>query len=165
MFAHTRAGLVALFAGLAMALATSRGFADEELFLGTWVLNAAKSKGPATVVPESATMVISDLGSGKYKSVTDNVAARVKTHVEVTFATDGKDYPLVTTPTVAGMPPVTQSFERVNATTYKVSLKVNGQLMATALEEVSADGKTLTATTMGIGQFATISNVTVFDRK
>lgn len=160
-----RSGFVAWLASLTLSLAVPPAFADEDLFIGTWVLNAAKSKGPAGAVPESSTLVISDLGSGTYKSVSDNVIAGITLRTEITFATDGKDYVPVTTPAPPGAPAVAESVERVNATTYKVSIKINGEVVAAVLEEVSADGKTLTATTTGVRQFASISNVTVFDRK
>ena len=37
--------------------------------------------------------------------------------------------------------------------------------MATVMTEVSSDGKTLTQTTTGLGQFAVLSSTIVFDRK
>ena len=56
-----------------------------------------------------------------------------------------------------GAASVTQAMERVSDTVYKSSIKVGGQVIATALNELSSDGKTLTATTTGIGQFAVLS--------
>lgn len=40
---------------------------------------------------------------------------------------------------------------RVSDTVYNSSVKMNGQLLATAVTEISADGNTLTQTTTGIG--------------
>jgi hypothetical protein len=157
--------LIAWLGTLSLSLAVLPGFADEDRFVGTWVLNAAKSSGPPGTVPDSSTVVVSDAGSGMYKSVSDNVIAGRALHTEITFAADGKDYVPVTTPARPGAPTVTQSFERVAAATYKVSIKINGNVVATVLEEVSADGRTLTTTTTGSGQLAGVSNVTVFDKK
>ena len=71
-------------------------------------------------------------------------------HSEVTFAIDGKDYaPVVTPAPPGGMPAITQSYEPVSARSYKGTVKVAGQLVATSLNEVSGDGKTLTITTTG----------------
>jgi hypothetical protein len=111
------------------------------------------------------TLVISDLGSGMFKSETASVMAGMTVHTDLTFAADGKDYVPVTTPTMPGSATIAEAIERVNDTTYKVSVKVKGLLIATILEEVSADGKTLTTTTTGVGQFAAISNVVILDKK
>jgi hypothetical protein len=161
----SRSGFVRLLAAFALSLATSAAFAAEDPFVGTWVLNAAKSSGPPGTVPDSSTVVITDLGSGTFKSVSDNVIAGTALRTEITFAADGADYVPVTTPARPGAPAIAQSVERVNTTTYKVAVKINGEVIATVLEELSADGKTLTATTTGIGQFAGVSNVAVFDKK
>ena len=64
-----------------------------------------------------------------------------------------------------GAPAVTQAVERVSDTVYKLSVKVDGELIATALNEISADGKTLTQTTTGIARFAILTSKTVFRRK
>ena len=60
---------------------------------------------------------------------------------------------------------LTQSIERVSDTVYNSSLKINGQLVATAVTEISADRNTLTQTSTGTGQFAGLSSTMVFKRK
>jgi hypothetical protein len=161
-----RLAFVVFFTGLSVSLATAPAFADENLLLGTWVLDREKSEGQPGALPDSWTLVVTDLGSGMYKSVSDNMMAGIHGHEELIFATDGKDYEPIRTPKLPDdMPRITQSYERVNAMTYKVSMKLDGKVIATALEQVSADGMTLTATTTGIGQFAAISSVAVFARK
>jgi hypothetical protein len=89
----------------------------------------------------------------------------IDVHAEVTFAFDGKDYTVVQTPSQPGTPPLVQTFERINERSVKVTIKVSGEMIATVMEDVSADGKTLTATMSGIGQYAAISGITVLDRK
>jgi hypothetical protein len=64
-----------------------------------------------------------------------------------------------------GTPAVTQAIERVSDTVYKIIVKLNGQLVATSLNEISSDRNTLTQTTTGIGQFAALSSTLVFRRK
>jgi hypothetical protein len=160
------ASLVSVAAlALALVVAQPRALAFDDVFLGTWLLNVGKSKGPPGTVPDAATMVITDLGSGMYKSASDSTVAGNTIHAEVTFAVDGKDYVPVTTPALPGMPPIAQSVERVNETTHKIAVKLNGEVVATVLQEVSADGKTLTTTMTGLGPLANASNVTVFDKK
>jgi hypothetical protein len=162
-----RSGLVALSLLLGLALASRAAFAaDEDKFLGTWVLNAAKSSAPAGALPTSATIVVSKAGAGMYKSATDMTMAGITGHSEITFATDGKDYtPVVTPAPPAGSPSVAQSFERVSASAYKGAVKLNGQTIAATLNEVSADGKTLTVTTTGVGQAGNVVITMVCDRK
>jgi len=163
----SRSGLVALQLVLALTLANRGAFAaDEDKFLGTWALNPAKSTAPAGAVPSSATVVLSKTGAGTYKSVTDTTLAGTPIHSEITFTTDGKESSPVTTPAPpGGGPTITQTFERVSASAYKTALKLNGTAMATILYEVSADNKTLTSTTTGVGPAANMSVTLVFDRK
>ena len=59
---------------------------------------------------------------------------------------------------------LTQSIERVDAA-YNSSIKINGQVVATAVTEVSSDRNTLTQTTTGLGPFAALSSTMVFKRK
>ena len=164
-----RFSLVALQLILAVALAERAALAaDEDKFLGTWALNAAKSSAPAGSVPSSATVVLSKTGeAGTYKSVSDFNLAGTALHSEITFAIDGKDYTPVNTPAPPpGAPSVTQSFERVGSSAYKTLVKVSGTAVATILNEVSADGKTLKVTTTGAGPAAGAGATAtlVFDR-
>jgi len=162
-----RSGVVGLQLLLALAVADRAAFAaDEDKFIGSWALNPSKSSAPAGALPSSATVIVSKESSGMYKSVTDTSLAGQAIHSEITFATDGKDYSPVTTPAPpAGTPTITESFERVSPTAYKTSLKLNGMPIATILNEVSADGKTFTATTTGMGPAANVSAKLVFERK
>jgi hypothetical protein len=140
--------------------------ADTDKFLGTWVFNAGKSQVPGGATPDKATIVVSDAGGGKLKSVSDTSVAGQQIHGEITFAADGKEYTPVTTPAPPpGSPTITETFERVSPTVYKAQLKMNGQTLATVMQEVSADGKTLTMTTAGAGPAANVTSTMVFDKK
>lgn len=163
----SRLGLLALQLTVGLVLVNHTAFAaDEDKFLGTWTLNAAQSKAPGGALPTNATVVVTKAGSGMYKSVSETTMAGVSAHSELTFATDGKDYaPVVTPAPPGGSPSITQSFERVSATAYKGSIKMNGQVIATTVNEVSADGKTFTITTTGAGPAVGVMATMVFDRK
>jgi hypothetical protein len=150
--------------GLSTCLAATSAFAQAE-FVGTWALNSAKSKGPPGAVPDSITVVVSDVGGGKYKSVSDSTMAGANVRSEITFAVDGKEYAPVMTPEIPGAPPIVQTCEKVSDSVYKTELKIGGQVIATTMNEISADGKVLTMTTTGVGQFAAASSTMVFDRK
>lgn len=134
-------------------------------FVGSWVLDTASSEAPPGVAPTAGTLEITAAGDGKFTSVSEATVNGTTGRSEVTFSVDGKDYETTATPAPPGAPSVTQAFERVSDTVYKTSIKLNGQLLATALTEVSGDGKTLTQTTTGVGQFAALSSTAVFRRK
>ncbi len=138
---------------------------DADAFLGTWALNAAKSTLPQAGAQIAVTLTVSDAGGGKYKSVTETSVAGQAYKVEITFAVDGKDYaPVVTPAPPGGIPPTTQSYEKVSAKAYKSSIKVNGQVQATSTSEVSADGKVMTVKTSAAGGGDAL-NTLVFDKK
>ena len=136
---------------------------DADAFLGTWVLNAAKSTLAQVAGAVSLTLTVSDAGGGKYKSVTEASVAGQPYKVEITFAIDGKDYaPVITPAPPGGAPSMTQSYERVSAKSYKSTAKMNGQQVATSTSEVSADGNVMTVKTMA---GAAGDTTLVFDKK
>ena len=152
----------ALALGLVLSASSPPSFAQESRFVGTWVLDAVKSATPLT--PGTATFVISDLGGGKYKTTSETTVAGQTAHSEVTFAIDGKDYVAQTKPAMPGGAQITQSFESTGTGGYKNTLKVSGQIVATTIGEVSADGKTLTLTTTAVAD-PSATTMLVFARK
>ena len=158
-----RGGIAALVLGLAISSTTPA--LAQDVFVGTWVLNAAKSQVLPGAMPTTATVVITDTGDGMYKSGERDHHDGISGRSELTFGIDGKDYKPVTMPPTPGMPDIAQSVEKVSDTVYKTSIKMAGQVIATTLNELSSDGNTLTLTTTGAGQFAALSSTMVFDKK
>jgi hypothetical protein len=151
---------------LVLGVFTSSGLAEaQEAFVGTWALDPAGYKGVPQLAPTAGTLTITDAGAGKYTSVSEATIAGVTGRTEVTYSIDGKDYVVTATPAQPGAPSITQSIERVSDAVYKSSLKLGGQEIATALNEISSDGKALTVTTTGVGQFGVLSSTMVFRRK
>jgi hypothetical protein len=148
-----------------LALA-SLGIAQaQEAFVGSWVLDPAAGKNAvAAMAPTAGTLEISNAGDGKFTSVSEVTVGGMTGQSEATYALDGKDHTIATTPAQPGVA-LTQSMERVSDTVCSSAIKLNGQLIATAVTELSADGKTLTQTTTGLGQFAALSSTVVFRRK
>jgi len=155
-----------LACGLAVGLPGRAALAgDADAFLGSWGLNAAKSTLPQGAPQVAVTLTVSDAGGGKYKSVTETSVAGQAYKVEITFAIDGKDYaPVVTPAPPQGMPPTTQSYQKVSAKSFKSTIKVSGQVAATSTSEVSADGKVMTIKTSNAAGGDTL-NTLVFDKK
>ncbi len=153
-----RLAAVGLSSVLVLSLPACRHIRSDP-FVGTWVLNAAQTTGAGDAWRGSI-FTIEDVGGGKYKLASESTAAGT-VRSEVTFAFDGKDYP-----GPSGTPATLQAYERVDANTYKVTVKRAGQPgHLTSTSVVSADGKTMTMTYMGVGPFATLSTVAVYDRK
>ena len=108
--------------------------------IGTWKLNAAKSKGAT-----SGSTTIEAAGEG-VKFTVDFVAADgTPSHWEFTAKYDGKDNP------VTGNSPYGDvvSLTRVDAHTTRITSKQGGKVMATSTIVVAPDGKTRTTTTKG----------------
>jgi hypothetical protein len=148
-----------------LAFTSTRLVQAQEAFVGTWVLDPAGYKGIPQLMPSASTVTITAAGEGKYTSVSEATVGGVTGRTEITYSIDGKDYAVTATPAQPGAPSITQSIERVSDAVYKSSLKLGGQEAATALNELSSDGNTLTLTTTGVGQFAALSSTMVFRRK
>ena len=151
---------------LGLVLAPFFAASAQEAFVGTWVLDTAASTAPPGTAPTAGTLEIKNVGGGQFTSITETTVGGMVVHAEITFALDGKDYPITRTPAAPpGTPPITQSIEQVNATLYKISIKVGGQEMMTVTTEVSGDGKTLTQKATGVGQIAGLSSTSVHRRE
>jgi len=146
------------------ALAPSCLVHAQDALVGSWVLDPAKNEGTPGMMPTAGSATIAAAGGGKYTSASEVSVGGMTGRSEITYSVDGKDYAVTMTPPPPGAV-ITQSVERVSDTVWSSNLKVNGQLMATVVTEVSSDGKTLTQATTGVGQFAALSSTVVFNRK
>ena len=128
--------------------------------LGTWKLNAAKSKFTPGPSPKSLSVTFSAAGAG-VKAVIDGVGPDgAKVHWEYTANFDGKPHP-VTGNADGDMVIAT----RVNPTTVETRYTLKGKPTTTNTRVVSADGKTLTVTSTGVNaQGQKINNVQVFEK-
>jgi hypothetical protein len=127
----------ALFAAIAVCLAA------EDVNMGTWKLDEAKSK-IAAGAPKNTTVVYEAAGDS-VKVTVDGVEADGKpSHNEWTGKFDGKDYPVTGDPTTD-----TRSYKRIDAHTLALTNTKDGKVTTTGRITVSADGKTRTVTTSG----------------
>jgi len=126
-----------LFAAIAVCVAA------EDVNMGTWKLDEAKSK-IAAGAPKNTTVVYEAAGDS-VKVTVDGVDADGKpSHNEWTGKFDGKDYPLTGDPTAD-----TRSYKRINDHTLALTNTKDGKVTTTGRITVSADGKTRTVTTSG----------------
>ena len=130
-------------------------------WLGEWRLNLTRSSydpGPAPYV--RASYQVERHGDG-IRVVYEMVRPRGGvTHLEWTGRFDGQDY------AVQGVEePVTYAYRRIDARTYDVATKVDGQPAATSRAALSADGRSITTTTTGRdGRGTEVTTVTVYEK-
>ena len=113
--------------------------------IGTWKLNAAKSKSTASNPRKSQTDVREETPDGSVKTTRSGVFADGTAYnYSYTVKLDGKEYP------VTGAEFDTIAIKRVDAdtTTYEVR-KTGGKYHATGKVTVSNGGKTLTQSSQG----------------
>lgn len=110
-------------------------------WIGTWKLDPARS----TAASDRYKRVITRIEPSSYglKVIYEMIGTRGGvSHLEWTGRLDGKDYPVEGADYV-----LTNAYTSLNDHSYRIVVKVEGTVAATALVEVSPDGKTLTSTT------------------
>jgi len=130
--------------------------------IGTWKLNVAKSKYDPGPPPQSQTLKVDAVG--KDETVTSETVTADGKKVTVTYTAnfDGKDYPL--TGSAVGADKV--SLKRIDARTTERIDKKDGKPVVTIRRVVSADGKTMTATSKGTNaEGKPTNNVAVFEKQ
>lgn len=146
--------IAVLFAAMSVCVAA------EDMNMGTWKLDEAKSK-IAAGAPKNTTVVYEAAGDS-VKVTVDGVDGNGKpSHNEWTGKFDGKDYPLTGDPTAD-----TRSYKRINAHTLALTNKKDGKVTTTGRVTVSADGKTRTVTTSGIdANGKKVDSTAVYDKQ
>ena len=146
--------LVALFAAIMVA------FAADDVNMGTWKLNEAKSKIPAGAGKN--TNVVYAMAEDSVKVTVDGVDGAGKpTHNEWTGKFDGKDYP------VTGDPEYDmRAYTRVNDHTLSIVEKKGGEVTLKGRIVVAPDGKSRTLTTHTTDAKGNkVTTVTVYDKQ
>ena len=131
----------------------------QNLHMGTWKLNEAKSK----FVPGAAknhTVVYEAVGD-QIKVTVDGIdGAGAATHNEWTGKFDGKDYDLVGDPTADK-----RSYRRIGARTLALTGKKAGKVTVSGRIVVTANGKSRTVTTTGTdAKGKRFKNIAVYDK-
>jgi len=131
--------VVAFFAAVLVSYAA----ATDAAFMGTWKLNAAKSK--LTPGAGSNETVVYAMAGEDVKVTVDGVDGEGKpTHNEWTGKFDDKDYAVTGDPT-SDM----RSYKLVNDHTLDITVKKDGKVTVKGKIEVSKDGKTRTVAVKG----------------
>jgi formylglycine-generating enzyme required for sulfatase activity len=150
--------------GIVLGLVAARPtpvVAKPDPFVGTWILDVAKSTFSPGPAPKNQTAVYAAVAGGYRVTATgiDGEGKPITTDYTAKF--DGKDYPVTGN---ADYDAVT--LKRVNAHTIEFSRKKAGKVVQTGTIVVSADGKTRTVTADGTNTGGIkVHNVSVYDRK
>ena len=146
--------LVVLFAAVTVC------FAAEDVNMGTWKLNEAKSKIGAGA-PKNNTVVYATAGDSM-KITVDGVGGDGKPlHTEWTGKFDGKDYP-VTGDSASDM----RAYTRVNDHTLHMVVKNGGKTTSSGRIVVAADGKSRIVTVNGTDSSGKkVSYTAVYDKE
>ena len=129
-------------------------------FVGTWTLNAAKSKYTPGPAPKGITSTYEAAGKG-YKVTVKNDTGAGTVQYSYTTNLDGKESKVI------GNNPNADTIDtrRIGPRTLEAVSKKGGKVTITQRNTLSADGKTRTVTTTGtdaLGQ--KVHNVAVFEK-
>ena len=146
---------------LAMLLVSVALRAADDPLIGTWKLNAAKSKYNPGPPPKSQITTYEQTGEDELKFTNHVVDAQGKQNtILITYIFDGKEHP---SPEAAGEMFVSR---RIDAYTSERLTKKGGTTITTMRRVVSKDGKTLTVSQKGINpRGLMIDNVQVYDKQ
>ena len=134
----------------------------ENLQVGTWNMNIAKSKFSTGTGFKSATSRIEPVPGGVKHTVDSVYADGTTRKYGYTTTYDGKDVP------VTGNSPWgdTTALTHIDARTTRTVYKSKGTVTVIQMSVVSADGKTRTVTTKGTNPAGqTVDNLSVYDRQ
>jgi hypothetical protein len=130
-------------------------------FVGTWVLNAAKSACDPPPAPKSQTFTIAEAPRGAIHETIDIVDDDgTKTHMEYTSARDGKYVPVTGTGYADSV-----SITLVDPSTTQYVMKKEGKRIDSGTFTVSKDGKTTRGSLSGKDAGGAWKCHLVFDRQ
>jgi formylglycine-generating enzyme required for sulfatase activity len=154
-----KARRIALIMALFM-LGLAAAFAAENPNMGTWKLNAPKSKFAPGATKNST--VVYEAAGDSVKVTTDGTAGDGKpVHTEWTGKFDGKEYPVT-----GGGASDTRSYKKVDDHTMTITNQTAGKVTTSGKITVSADGKSRTVTISGTDSSGKkVSSSAVYDKQ
>lgn len=146
MTLRNRVGLaVLLAAACALVLTVGTQAQANKHLVGTWKLNAEKSKFSPGPAPKAMTVTYSAAGPDGVKIAVDvTPSTGAAEHWEMTAQYDGKEYPVKGNANAD-----TVSLKKIDDLTGESTFKKGGKVTATNTRTLSKDGKTLTVTSVG----------------
>jgi hypothetical protein len=135
--------------------------AQTDAHVGTWKMNAAKSKLAPDSTVKSQTRTYAMYGDGLKGTVDSVNADGSKTTTSYSAHFDGKPYPYSGNPSYD-----TIVLKKVDASTFEGTLTKSGKVIQTVTNAVSKDGKVMTVTANGTtGKGQKFTSVTVLEKQ
>ena len=151
-----------LVAGLLMFMVQFT-IAQNQLFLGSWRVDVARSRYQPGPGPKSETLRFELVGEG-FKVSLDGVNEQGPYHSEGTGKFDGIDVPVMATP--ARQARFTYAFTRIDDHTWDIVIKVNGERRILVHNVVSDDGKTMKGVSTAVtNQGQTTSQIVIYEKQ
>jgi hypothetical protein len=150
---------------LTIAISPQAAFSQSDPMIGTWQLNLAKSKFSPGPPPKSITHTLQQDGENrKFRSTGVNAEGNPLV-LETMHIYDGMPHPSTGSPTLLALFDAS-AYTRVDANTIILSRLKAGKLVQVETVVVSPDGKTWTATRMGIdANGRRINDIAVYDKQ
>jgi hypothetical protein len=148
-------------AGLLELVVPQFTLGQNQLFVGTWKVDVAKSRYQPGPGPKSETLRFEPVGEG-FKVSLDGVNEQGPYHSEATGKFDGVDVPVAATPARQGA--FTYAFSRIDDHTWDIAIKVNGERRLLVHNVVSDDGNSMrgVSTATNRGQ---INQVVIYEKQ
>lgn len=127
--------------GLLAAAVTMTSYAADPV-LGTWTLNAAKSKYANGATPKALTRTYAEGSDGITMTIKGTAADGSSISQQATYKYDGKDYALSGNANWDAL-----AVKKVNGSTVRSTLKKNGKVVGHSMRSISAHGAVLTLNT------------------
>lgn len=125
-------------------VATTVVCAAADMTVGTWKLNASKSRYTPAAQARYETITIETVGDNLKVTLEGTDSAGKKVRAEWTGKYDGKDYPVTGSPDIDSL-----AYTQTDDFHYKSTNKRAGKVMGTAEIVYSPDGKNRTVTSRG----------------
>ena len=133
---------------------------DEDLVLGTWVLNLEKSSYAPGPAPRSQTRTYERVPEGIKATITTVDPKGQPVTSRYTANYDSLEHPLTGSATVDAI-----ALKRINATTAEATLTHARKLIGTARRVIDQDGKRMTITFRGTDENGrAVTNVAVYEK-
>jgi hypothetical protein len=134
--------------------------ADNPL-IGTWKINLDKSTFSPGPRPMGSIVTFEEKGNQIVQSVNNVGAEGNKIVYSVTYAFDGKDYPVKGDPARDSV-----AWKRIDPHTLEATNKKDGKITTHQKRSISTDGKSFTLTTTGVSpQGQSIKNVEFYEKQ
>lgn len=133
---------------------------DEDLVLGTWILNLEKSSYDPGPPPRSQSRTYETAPEGIKATITTVDAKGQAVTARYTAKYDSLEYPLTGSTTIDAI-----ALKRINAYTSEATLTHARKIIGNARRVISEDGKTMTITFRGTDEDGrAVTNVSVYEK-